>query len=169
MLTRRLHKVLISGFAAAVFLTPLVMLLWPGHAESTTEEMVLLPAYSKFRCGLCHTSAEPTSGNADLNLFGVDFDKNGRVWDRTLAMINSDNDKCLNGFELGDKDGDGRFDHPGEPVEHSNPGDSSDCSIALTVQTWGKIKEVFRSEMREYLELIGEGDAADEEWSPHFP
>jgi hypothetical protein len=158
----------VGGFALVVFLAPMILLLWPGYVESTTDQMVLLPAYTKFKCALCHTAAEPSKDNADLNSFGVDFADNGRVWDRALAMLNSDNDKCLNGFELGDQDGDGVFDHAGEAVEHSNPGDSADCSIALTVQTWGRIKEVFRSEMREYLDLLGEDDD-EHERGPHFP
>lgn len=153
-----------------VFLVPMIMLLWPGYVESTTDQMSVLPAYNKFKCGLCHTTAAPTQGNAELNAFGVDFDNNGRVWDRTLALLNSDNDKCLNGFELGDKDGDGVFDYSGEALEHSNPGDSADCSIALTEQTWGTIKALFRSEMREYIELLDEDEGEDEdEWAPHFP
>ena len=167
MFGRPLHRIVIGGFTFVVFLAPVIMLLWPGYVESTTDQMALLPAYNKFKCALCHTTDNPTVADAGLNTFGVDFDKNGQVWDRSLAVLNSDNDKCLNGFELGDEDGDGIFDHPGEAVEHSNPGDSSDCSIALTVQTWGKIKEVFRSEMREYLELLEEDD--EDEWAPHFP
>jgi hypothetical protein len=167
MVKRPLHRIIVGGFALVVFLVPIIMLVWPGYVESTTDQMSILPAFNKFKCVLCHTSADPSAGDAGLNAFGVDFDKNGRVWDRELAMLNSDNDKCLNGFELGDQDGDGIFDHPGEAIEHSNPGDSSDCSIALTVQTWGKIKEVFRSEMREYLEMIDEDE--DEDWEPHFP
>ncbi|MEJ2720111.1 MAG: hypothetical protein P8181_03080 [bacterium] len=151
MSARRLYRIVMSGVALVMFLVPVAMLLWPGYVESTTEEMSVLPAYSKFRCALCHTSADPAQGDAGLNAFGVDFDENGRVWDVTLAMLNSDNDKCLNGFELGDSDGDGFFDHAGEHVEHSNPGDPADCSIALTIQTWGKIKEVFRGEMRNYF------------------
>jgi hypothetical protein len=169
MLTRPLHRIGIGGFALVVFLVPMVMLLWPGYVQSTNDEMTVLPAYSKFKCALCHTTADPSTGDAKLNAFGVDFQANGQVWDEALAMLNSDNDKCLNGFELGDKDGDGVFDHPGEIVEHSNPGDSSDCSIALTVQTWGKIKEVFRSEMRNYLDYIGEDGPDGEDWAPHFP
>ncbi|MBP2681917.1 MAG: hypothetical protein H6Q78_1780 [Candidatus Krumholzibacteriota bacterium] len=48
---------------------------------------------------------------------------------------------------------DGTFDYAGAVVEHSNPGDGRDCSIALTQQTWGKIKEVFRSELPDYLDF----------------
>lgn len=166
MLARPLHKSILGGFVLVVFLTPLAMLLLPGHLAGTTDEMVLLPAYNKFKCILCHTSATPGVGAADLNVFGIDFRDNGSVWDRTLALLNSDNDKCLNGFELGDKDGDGVFDFTGEVLEHSNPGDSADCSIALTVQTWGKIKEVFRSEIRDFVD---EDDLQGDSWSLHFP
>ena len=54
-----------------------------------------------------------------------------------------DGDKCSNGFELGDVNGDGVFDQAGLPQENSNPGDPSDCNIALTERTWSAIKKIF--------------------------
>lgn len=169
MSARLLYRVIIGGFALIMFMIPVAMLLWPGYVESTTDQMSLLPAYTKYKCLLCHTSAEPSQGDAALNDFGVDFDENGRVWDVTLAMLNSDNDKCLNGFELGDSDGDGFFDFAGDPMEHSNPGDPADCSIALSKQTWGKIKEVFRGEMRNYFGNWDDDELNGGQWGPHFP
>ena len=148
------HRLAIGAFALAAGAAPLsALFLTPDPAGSTPDLMSRLPSYQKFRCANCHVSAEPAAGSASLNGFGDDFSKNQNIWDKTLAFMNSDGDRCLNGFELGDQNGDGTFDYAGAVVEHSNPGDGRDCSIALTQQTWGKIKEVFRSELPDYLDF----------------
>ena len=141
-----MHKILFGGVALAFLLLPVLMLI-PDRAESTSGMMFNLPAYNKYRCTSCHTTSTPVEANAVLNAFGNDFLGNGMVWDKELAEKNSDGDKCTNGFELGDKDGDGIFDDQGPAVEHSNPGDASDCSIALTHTTWGIIKDIFAREL----------------------
>jgi hypothetical protein len=147
------HRLAIGAAALAAAVAPLSALLFtPGPAVSTPDLMLRLPSYQKYRCANCHTSAEPSAGSAGLNGFGGDFLENQKIWDNTLAYANSDGDRCLNGFELGDQNGDGTFDYAGAVVEHSNPGDGRDCSIALTKQTWGKIKEVFRSELPDYMD-----------------
>jgi hypothetical protein len=169
MLDKCNHKILGALVVVLVCLAPLAGLLGPREAVSTTELMLELPAYDKYRCALCHTTATPAEGAADLNVFGEDFRRNENVWDATLALLNSDNDKCLNGFELGDQDGDGVFDYQGTAIEHANPGDGADCSIALTIQTWGKIKDVFRSELPNYFD---DGRAEVDrfaDWRTHFP
>jgi len=104
--------------------------------------MATLPSSQRFQCRICHVSTQPVPGSSTLNPFGIDFQKNGNIWNSTLALLNSDGDNCANGFELGDMDGDGFLDS-GIDEENSNPGDPTDCSIALTEQTWGKIKELF--------------------------
>jgi hypothetical protein len=169
MSTKSIHRILGAAIVALVCLAPLAGFLAPQEAVSTTELMMELPAYTKYRCALCHTSATPEAGAADLNVFGVDFRRNENIWDATLALLNSDNDKCLNGFEVGDQDGDGVYDYPGQAVEHANPGDGADCSIALTVQTWGKIKDVFRSEMPDYLNDCELDEDRFDDWRAHFP
>ena len=124
-----MHKLLFASLAFGLLVLPVVVILAPGTATGTSETMKLLPAFNKYQCGLCHTSTTPILGAADLNVFGNDFKNNGNVWDRTLADMNSDDDRCLNGFELGDQDGDGVFDGSGEVLEHSNPADPNDCNI----------------------------------------
>ena len=131
--------------AVALALAPVVLLLVPRPAESTSELMVRLPAHERFQCMLCHTVATPTQPNDTLNLFGTDFKRNGNVWNRTLAALNSDGDACSNGFELGDRDGDGKLE-PGAGMEQANPGDPTDCRVALTESTWGLIKRLFNGE-----------------------
>lgn len=168
MSIRIFHKIVIGAVALALFGVPVAMLLVADPAVGTTDSMMRLPAFGKFKCALCHASATPTAGSSDLNAFGVDFVENGRVWDKTLAMMNSDGDKCLNGFELGDEDGDGVFDYAGDAIENSNPGDEADCSIALTKGTWGIIKDMFKNEMPNYLNEDLEEDSHDD-WSLHFP
>ena len=139
------HKIVFLGLAVGAFLIPLVLLLFPQTAGGTNQYMVRLPTYLKFRCANCHISATPTLEANDLNLFGKDFKANGFIWDQTLAGKNSDKDRCSNGFELGDENGDGLVDLASTKEEHSNPGDPNDCSIALTDKTWGIIKNIFRS------------------------
>lgn len=168
MSTRLLYRIVTGLLAVAVFVAPVAMLLGPHPATGTTDSMMGLPAYGKFKCALCHTSATPTAVSHDLNVFGEDFLANGRIWDETLALMNSDNDKCLNGFEIGDEDGDGIFDYAGEAIENSNPGDEGDCTIALTKGTWGIIKEMFKSEMPDFLNGDLEYEYHDD-WSVHFP
>jgi len=152
MRTALVNKIVFGGLAAVLVMAPAALLLLPQPAVSTDDAMRLLPSYNKFQCLLCHTVSNPTQQNNGLNAFGRDFRDNGQVWNAALAGINSDGDRCTNGFELGDVEGDGIYDHSGEVLEHSNPGDGTDCSIAVTRQTWGIIKEIFAEEIREYLE-----------------
>ena len=162
-----MHKLLFASLAFGLLVLPVVVILGPGTATGTSETMTLLPAYNKYQCGLCHTSTTPTLVAADLNVFGSDFKNNGNVWDRTLADMNSDDDRCLNGFELGDQDGDGVFDGSGEVLEHSNPADPNDCNIALNQATWGIIKDIFSQEILEYIDR-SEIDAMYQ-FSRYFP
>lgn len=134
--------------------------------------MVRLPAYNKFRCANCHTSSTPIAGNTGLNVFGADFKQGGNVWSEALAVLNSDGDRCTNGFELGDEDGDGLFDDPGEVLERSNPANSSDCSIAVTKATWSVIKDIFGKEIQQYLPEEPAPETWDgwtDEFYRHFP
>jgi hypothetical protein len=119
----------------------LSFLVTPWTVSATEQYMLKLPAYHLYRCGICHVAPQPTPGDAKLNPFGVDFRKNGFTWDATLAAMNSDGDRCSNGFELRDQDGDGIVDGPGIG-ERGNPGER-DCSISLTESSWGIIKEIF--------------------------
>jgi hypothetical protein len=163
MQMKRVHRVVLGTLAAALVLLPLVALL-PGNVNGSEDQMLGLPAYAKFKCVICHTIANPTVATAPLNLFGQDYLANGGVWNEELATENSDGDRCSNGFELGDQDGDGVFDEQGTPLEHSNPGDPDDCSIALTETTWGIIKDIFSNEMEQFTD-----DGLDYDFSTHFP
>ena len=114
--------------------------------------MQKLPAYERYRCLLCHTSESPTSLEHALNPFGQDFLDNNMVWDATLAQLNSDGDRCSNGAEIGDRDGDGvQDDGASQPRELSNPGNPADCTAPIDPATWGKIKEIFRREIDLYV------------------
>jgi hypothetical protein len=142
MQRRSLIKFVISLFVTGLALAPAVVTLSPKPASCTTDDMTALPSSKRFKCRICHIAENPVLGSSALNPFGVDFQKNGNIWNRALAELNSDGDNCINGFELGDLDGDGFLDF-GADEENSNPGDRNDCSIALSEQTWGKIKELF--------------------------
>jgi uncharacterized repeat protein (TIGR03803 family) len=75
-----------------------------------------IPNGSIASCSTCHTSG------FGFNPFGRDFRDNNRVWNATLASLDSDGDGLTNGQELGDPDGTGT-PTPGAPV--TNPGDPS--------------------------------------------
>ncbi|NIM19044.1 MAG: hypothetical protein GTO51_01515 [Candidatus Latescibacteria bacterium] len=146
MWRRTSHRIFFAVAVIGMVLCPILLVLVPLDAVGTSHFMTYLPAYEKYRCAICHVSAQPTQTSYELNLFGEDFKRNGNVWNQTLANLNSDRDRCSNGFELGDADGDGFPDQPSSPVEHSNPGDPKDCTIAVTEKTWGIIKELFSRE-----------------------
>jgi hypothetical protein len=121
--------------------------LWSVSAGATEFEMNRLPVTGPNLCLACHTVDSPTSGNAELNAFGLDFLANGRQWDSNLAQGDSDNDGCLNGVEVGDSDGDGNPD--GNVTEQAgNPGVFDDCGSGSLVdeKTWGTLKAMFDGE-----------------------
>jgi uncharacterized repeat protein (TIGR03803 family) len=76
----------------------------------------LIPNGSIASCSTCHTSG------FGFNPFGRDFHNNHRVWNASLASLDSDGDGLTNGQELGDPGGTGT-PTPGAPV--TNPGDPS--------------------------------------------
>ncbi len=107
---------------------------------ATELDLAALPPVTEpFRCALCHISDSDT----DLNAFGLDFLDNGRLWDATLAALDSDGDNCANGVELGDADGDGQNDGNVDSLQ-SNPGVAFDCGGAsVDSRTWGELKALF--------------------------
>jgi len=112
-------------------------------AGATTEDMDLLPVTEPTLCMICHLDNPNDSGSFALNSFGDAFLANGRIWDATLADMDSDGDTCLNGVELGDADGDGEADG-NVSVLLSNPGDGSDCGGAtVDALSWGTLKSLF--------------------------
>ena len=101
-----------------------------------------LPTTDPYRCYNCHGTAAPN--RLDLNPFGRDFAANGHVWNADLAAMDSDEDVCSNGFELGDSDGNGVMD--GHATQQgSNPG-VPDCSGGAFNDpvTWGTLKSLFQ-------------------------
>lgn len=127
----------------ATALTAVVCLSTAG-AQATEADMANLPVVSPNLCLTCHTVQAPTSGNAGLNPFGVDYQANGYLWDGNLAMLDSDGDGCLNGVEVGDSDGDGFPD--GNVTEQSgNPGVKDECGSGSLVdeKVWGTLKAMF--------------------------
>lgn len=125
---------------AALMALPLLAIV--GDASGTEALMAKLPSSSRFSCLICHTTAAPTTESNDVNPFGIDFVANGLRWDVILAGKNSDGDGCPNGFELGDRNGDGKLD-PGLINEPGNPGDPGDCTVAIDAATWGRLKKLF--------------------------
>lgn len=112
-------------------------------ARATEQDMDLLPVVEPFRCLLCHTQESPGFVQADLNPFGLDFLDNGRAWDDGLAALDSDDDGCANGVELGDADGDGQPDG-NVTLLSSNPGRPGDCGeLVIDAYTWGALKALF--------------------------
>ncbi len=98
-------------------------------------------------CQLCHT----TSTGPELNLFGQQTRshiKSGRPDWRTLAGLDADKDGATNGQELQDPAGQWMtgLPQPGTQARVSNPSlkHSTPASIANEVDTWAKIKDLFR-------------------------
>lgn len=131
---------IVAAFAVAIAGIPLLLVV--GEASGTEEMMAKLPSSSRFGCRICHVSSTPTLESSDVNPFGSDFATNGFVWNLVLAQKNSDGDGCPNGFELGDRNGDGKLD-AGLLEEPGNPGSPDDCVVAIDEATWGKLKKLF--------------------------
>lgn len=112
-------------------------------AGATTADMERLPVSTPFACANCHVVGDPVAGDAVLNGFGTDFLDAGRLWTPDLARLDSDEDGCLNGAELGDIDGNGMPD-VGVTEESSNPG-LDDCSAAAVNEeiSWSELKGLF--------------------------
>ncbi|HOX25140.1 MAG TPA: hypothetical protein PLL30_05225 [Candidatus Krumholzibacteria bacterium] len=107
---------------------------------ATELDLQQLPLVEPFECLICHVS-DPLP--ADLNSFGSDFLANGRIWNATLAAVDSDGDACVNGVELGDVGGDGNVDGNVTSLL-SNPGVAGDCGGSnVDVRTWGELKALF--------------------------
>jgi len=116
--------------------------LAPSAAFATAVHMQQLPLSSRNRCLNCHQVQDPSAAAAQLNPFGEAFRTNGFRWDRVLAQQGSDGDNCTNGFELGDRDGNGTSD-PGVTQERTNPG-QLDCTLQLDQAAWTALKQIFR-------------------------
>ena len=135
------HDICRKGLVAAAVIVAVVGLVVPAGA--TEADMYTLPVFAPFRCLICHTTDPGETGDTALNSFGADFLDNTRLWDAALASLDSDNDGCANGVELGDADGDGQTDG-GVTALQSNPGGAGDCGGSnLSLRTWGEMKALF--------------------------
>jgi hypothetical protein len=120
-----------------VALGVVVLLCVPASATDELME-ALPPVVAPFQCLICHQ----TDDGAALNSFGQDFLANGLVWNDVLAEMNSDEDECSNGMELGDVDGDGENEGNIDQLQN-NPG-VDDCAGAnVDSRTWGELKALF--------------------------
>lgn len=130
-----------------------ILTLGVGVSYATEADMLALPSYTRYGCLNCHNgsgvtqSFVPAGAEAlKMNVFGVAWLNNGKTWDEILASLNSDNDGCTNGFELGDPSGTWRVGQarPIIPVaDQNNPGNASDCALPLNDQSWGVLKALF--------------------------
>jgi hypothetical protein len=129
---------------AATALAAAVVISCAGQVRATNLDMSRLPVIVPNLCLACHASDAPRAGNAALNVFGLDFRANGRVWDSNLAALDSDGDGCLNGVEVGDSDGDGSPDG-NVTSQAGNPGVADECGSGPLVdeKVWGTLKAMF--------------------------
>ena len=131
-------------FPLGIVCTAGLALAFASFAGATETDMAQLPVADPYFCLSCHTTTDPTPVDHGLNVFGLDFLTNGRVWDMELAQIDSDGDGCLNGVEVGDSDGDGIPD--GNVTQQSgNPGVADECGSGSLVdeKTWSELKALF--------------------------
>ncbi len=120
-----------------------VLLILSVSVASATETMMgQLPVSAPFACLNCHVESAPTSTSSALNSFGQDFRDNFFLWNATLASLDSDEDGCTNGSEVGDSDGNGHPDG-GVLAESSNPGEPGCSAGILDEKTWGELKAMF--------------------------
>jgi hypothetical protein len=129
------------GYGLAMVIATVVGFALP--AVATESDLAQLPVTDPFRCLICHVDEAPSGGSFALNGFGADFLANARIWDASLAGLDSDGDNCTNGVELGDADGDGEADGNVDTLQ-SNPGDPADCGGSMVDnKTWGELKALF--------------------------
>ena len=133
-----------TGSLCAATVLAVCALLSASPSMATDVDMARLPVAVPNLCSSCHVSGQPTAADFTLNPFGEDYLANGRLWDSTLANLDSDGDGCLNGVEVGDSDGDGEPDGNVES-QAGNPGVSDECGSGSLVdeKTWGALKAMF--------------------------
>lgn len=116
--------------------TLLFCLLIYNLADAHVTNLNFLPnsgyiriAPGKTRCQICHEQADPeASGITTHNTFGQDFKANGKKWDATLGLKNSDTDGYNNATELSCFNwswSPGSGDCGSHTGELGNPGDGS--------------------------------------------
>ncbi len=78
--------------SAKVFLYESYLIKLPNNQYIKTDGLT--------SCQICHFQATPTVGNSGRNNFGRDFALNGRCWNVSLALLDSDGDGYDNATEL---------------------------------------------------------------------
>lgn len=133
----------LCSFLSCLAVAMLVAAATAPCASATEADMDLLPVVEPFLCLICHYQESPNAASFELNPFGLDFLANGRRWDASLAILDSDGDGCRNGVELGDADGSGWPDGNVSSLS-SNPGVPGDCGgLVIDAHTWGTLKALF--------------------------
>jgi hypothetical protein len=133
-----------TGLLPAATVLAVSVVLSASQGLATEADMARLPLSAPNLCLSCHVVDQPTPTSFDLNPFGIDYLANGRLWDSSLANLDSDGDGCLNGVEVGDSDGDGEADGNVE-AQAGNPGIPDECGSGSLVdeKTWGALKAMF--------------------------
>lgn len=98
-----------------------------------------IPNGNVFGCDTCHTSRK----------FLTAFKNNGNVWNKALAVKDSDGDRASNGVELQDPQGKWRENNPNPKVpgwSTYNPDSSGSTPPYADVEpvSWGRVKALFR-------------------------
>ena len=136
--------------SVCALLLPLALLA--ASAGASQPDLAALPTQPDFGCLSCHNGPSatattvPVAEATQLNLFGRDWLRGGRVWNATLAHENSDGDGCSNGYELGDPAGDWQPSDgylPVPPAELRNPGEPGDCLLPIGDRSFGILKGLF--------------------------
>lgn len=98
-----------------------------------------IPNGDAFGCNSCHKSGK----------FLTAFKNNGNVWNKALAVKDSDGDRASNGVELQDPEGKWRENNPNPKVpgwSTFNPDDAGSTPPYADVEpvSWGRVKALFR-------------------------
>lgn len=106
-----------------------ILILGQQDAKSEPGFYIRIPNGNINTCYNCHYTS--TGGKASLNQFGKDFFENYKSWDKTLALLDSDNDGFSNGFELQDSLGNWQFGSIGDSNKVTLPGDPSSFPTSI--------------------------------------
>jgi hypothetical protein len=122
-----------------VFIGAGVFLIAAATTFAYSSYVVKIPNGDVFGCNSCHKSEK----------FLTAFKNNGNVWNKALAVKDSDGDRASNGVELQDPEGKWRENSPDPKVpgwNTYNPDDAGSTPPYADVEplSWGRVKALFR-------------------------
>lgn len=121
------------------FIITVAFVAMAATAFGYTSYVAKIPNGRIFSCNSCHKSGKFLSA----------FKDNGNVWNKALAVLDSDGDGASNGVELQDPEGKWRENNPDPNIpgwNTYNPDDSGSTPPYADVEplSWGRVKALFK-------------------------